>query len=122
MPAWFPVTPQHTNVIAWLRQNRSPLITSDFVIDETLTLLRSRGEASRAIALGRRVLDLGGVKVHFLSEPEVRAAWAEFRNQPERGWSFTDCTSEVIMDRLHIHKSLTFDRHFAEFGAVELAP
>jgi predicted nucleic acid-binding protein len=112
-----PDDPQHAAVIAWLRQNSLPLITSDFVIDETLTLLRSRGESNRALALGHRLLDLGGVRVHFLSEAEIRVAWGEFRSQQSRSWSFTDCTSKIVIDRLHIHHS-----HFAEFGTLDIVP
>jgi predicted nucleic acid-binding protein len=98
------------------------LVTTDYIIDESLTLLRSRGERSRAIALGRHLLDLSGVTVHFINEAQVRQAWTLFRDNPDRGWSFTDCTSKVVIDTLHIKQALTFDRHFAEFGALELLP
>jgi predicted nucleic acid-binding protein len=47
--AWFAsVVPTDTDyhaAIAWLSTNSQPLITSDYVIDETLTLLRARGES-----------------------------------------------------------------------------
>jgi hypothetical protein len=117
-----PSDPRHADVMAWLRLNGQPLITTDYVIDETLTLLRSRGERSRAIALGRRLLDLSGVTVHFITEAEIRQAWTLFRDNPGRDWSFTDCTSKVVIDMLHSKQALTFDRHFAEFGALELLP
>ncbi|MGA2229366.1 MAG: PIN domain-containing protein [Tepidisphaeraceae bacterium] len=124
--AWYasvvPGDPQHAEVMAWHRQNHLPLITTDYVIDETLTLLRSRGESSRAVALGRRLLDLSGVAIHFLGEAEIRRAWELFRDNPARNWSFTDCTSKVVIDTLHIKQALTFDRHFAEFGALQLLP
>jgi len=117
-----PGDPRHADVMAWHRLNHQPLVTTDYVIDETLTLLRSRGERSRAISLGRRLLDLSGVTVHFIKESEIRQAWALFRDNPGRDWSFTDCTSKVVIDALHIKQALTFDHHFAEFGALELLP
>jgi hypothetical protein len=117
-----PGDPHHSDVVAWLRLNTQSLVTSDYVIDETLTLLRSPGERSRAIALGRHLLDLSAVTVHFISEPEVRMAWSLFRDNPGRDWSFTDCTSKVVIDALHIKQALTFDHHFGEFGALELLP
>ncbi|HUO10828.1 MAG TPA: PIN domain-containing protein [Phycisphaerae bacterium] len=117
-----PTDPSHASVLAWLRQNKQPLITSDYVIDETLTLLRSRGEKARAVALGRRLLDLSDVTIHFLEEPLVRRAWTLFRDNPERGWSFTDCTSKVLMERLHVKQVLTFDSHFSEFGGLQIFP
>jgi predicted nucleic acid-binding protein len=55
--AWFasvvPTDPMHAKLSAWLQANTQSLITSDYVVDETLTLLRMRGERTRAIALGR---------------------------------------------------------------------
>jgi predicted nucleic acid-binding protein len=123
---WFasvvPGDRRHADVMAWLRTNNHPLLTTGYVIDETLTLLRSRGERARAIALGRRFLDLAGVTIHFINELEIRRAWALFRDNPGRDWSFTDCTSKVVIDALHIKQALTFDHHFAEFGAMTLVP
>jgi predicted nucleic acid-binding protein len=67
-------------------------------------------------------LDLTNVNIHFVSEAEFRQAWVLFRDNPGRAWSFTDCTSKVVIDGLHIKQVLTFDRHFAEFGALQLLP
>jgi uncharacterized protein len=124
--AWYagivPTDPRHADVLQWHHQNVQPLITTDYVVDEVLTLLRSRGERKRALALGRQMLDLRAVNLHFLSPDEIRAAWEAFRDSPERLWSFTDCTSKVVMERLHIKHALTFDSHFAEFGEVEILP
>jgi predicted nucleic acid-binding protein len=117
-----PGDPRHVDVMAWLRRNNHLLVTTDYIIDETLTLLRSRGERSRAISLGRHLLDLSGVTIHFINEAEIRRAWALFRDNPARDWSFTDCTSKVVIDTLHIKQALTFDHYFAEFGALELLP
>lgn len=66
--AWYasvvPSDPRHRAVLEWLGQNTRPLVTSDYVIDETLTLLRARGQRNRAIALGRHFYDLAGVAIH----------------------------------------------------------
>jgi len=48
-----PADPRHVQTLAWIRQNNGPLLTTDYIIDEVLTLLRARGEKHRAIALGR---------------------------------------------------------------------
>ena len=56
--AWYaslvPTDPDHTKAVQWLAENHSPLLTTDYVIDETLTLLRVRGERKRALLLGER--------------------------------------------------------------------
>jgi uncharacterized protein len=114
--------PRHRKVLDWLNASSGPLITTDYVIDETLTLLRSRGEATRAVRFGRRIFDLSSHRVHYLRPDEIRRAWEVFRDQPEREWSFTDCTSKVVIERLHIKQALTFDHHFTEFGTLTLIP
>ena len=117
-----PDDPRHIDVMTWLRKSNCSHVTTDYVVDETLTLLRARGERSRAIALGRHLMDLAGVTIHFISEVEIRQAWAMFRDNPNRDWSFTDCTSKVVIENLHIKQVLTFDRHFAESGTVTIIP
>jgi hypothetical protein len=46
--AWFasvvPWDANHAAAVAWLGQNREILITTDYILDETLTLLRVRKE------------------------------------------------------------------------------
>ncbi len=94
-----PSDPRHGEVIAWFRQNNRTVITTDYVIDEALYLLRARGERDRAIASGRYLLDLAGVNIHFIGEAQFRQAWALFRDNPGRDWSFTDCASKVVIER-----------------------
>jgi predicted nucleic acid-binding protein len=54
--AWFaavvPTDPDHPAASRWLAGNTQPLLTTDYVIDETLTLLRARGEKTRALLIG----------------------------------------------------------------------
>jgi predicted DNA-binding antitoxin AbrB/MazE fold protein len=54
--AWFallvPGDQNHVRATAWLAAYAGPLITTDSVIDETLTLLRSRGQRDEALDWG----------------------------------------------------------------------
>jgi predicted nucleic acid-binding protein len=36
-------------------------------------------------------------------------------------WSFTDCVSYAIIERLQIKQAAAFDVHFGQFGIVEVA-
>ena len=59
--AWFatfvPNDPDHVAAIGWFDRNSEPLVTTDYVVDELLTLLKIRREYGRAIRLGEDLLD-----------------------------------------------------------------
>ena len=74
--AWYaslvPTDPAHARAVKWLAANHSPLLTTDCVIDETLTLLRVRGERKRALLLGARFFRHGLVRGTHLSSSTIR--------------------------------------------------
>ena len=57
-----------------------------------------------------------------MDRSDIRRAWEHFRGAPLRDWSFTDCTSRAVIERLHIKHVLTFDHHFREFGGLTIVP
>jgi uncharacterized protein len=124
--AWFaavvPGDVNHAAAAAWFRRNRCPLVTTDYVVDETLTLLRVRGEDQRAVAFGSRLFSGQLATVHYLTPTEVHAAWQIFHEFRDKHWSFTDCTSKVIIELLRCNRALAFDEHFRQFGAVSVEP
>ena len=97
-------------------------ITTDYVIDETLTLLRARGYDQRAQMLGNAFFNNNLATVYYLDEAQIRAAWDVFRMYKDKKWSFTDCSSKVVMEVLKITKAISLDRHFRQFGTVEVFP
>jgi predicted nucleic acid-binding protein len=124
--AWYAMSvradPAHAVTLSWYQSNRFPIVTTDYVVDETLTLLRARGEFDRAVLFGRRFFDLAELPIRYVDRSELRSAWETFRDQPFRRWSFTDCTSKAVIERMHIKYVLTFDRHFGEFGGLTIVP
>ena len=54
----------------------------------------------------------------MVTESDFRDAWTLFRDNPGRSWSFTDCTSKIVMERLHVRRALSFDEHFKQFGGL----
>ena len=124
--AWFasvvPWDANHVRAAEWFRRNRKPLVTTDYVIDETLTLLRVREETRRALGLGSRFFTGGVAIVHYLTPEEISAAWKVFRQYTDKDWSFTDCTSKVVIERLKCVSAVSFDEHFRQFGTVVVEP
>jgi uncharacterized protein len=121
--AWYarytPRDPHHDSARTFHRSNREPLVTTDYVIDETLTLFKARGNYERAVFLGRRLF--AGTLAHLIwVEPtDVEAAWKVFEQFRDKDWSFTDCVSYVVIQRLAVPKAFAYDEHFSQFGLVE---
>jgi predicted nucleic acid-binding protein len=124
--AWFaaavPSDPDHLAASRWLVANTEPLLTTDYVVDETLTLLRARGERSRALLIGEAFFGGRLAEVRRLDETDIALAWEVFRRFDDKGWSFTDCTSKVVIERLGIGQAFAFDNHFRQFGTVQVVP
>jgi uncharacterized protein len=124
--AWFaaavPSDPNHSAASQWLAGNTETLLTTDYVVDETLTLLRARGERTRALLLGEGFFNSRVAEVYTLGAADIALAWEVFRHFDDKDWSFTDCTSKVIIERLGIQQAFAFDNHFRQFGTVQVVP
>ena len=105
-----------------MRQNRQPLVTTDYVLDELFTFLKLRESHRVAAAAGAALLDQSVTRLEGIGEPDFRAAWEVFQQYSDKGWSFTDCTSKVVMQRLSVTHAFAFDSHFEEFGTVVRVP
>ena len=124
--AWYaslvPTDPDHARAVEWLATNHSPLLTTDYIVDETLTLLRARGERKRALALGVRFFHHDLAQIHKITTAELTLAWQTFEQFDDKNWSFTDCTSKVVMEQLGIEVAFAFDHHFRQFGNIQVVP
>jgi uncharacterized protein len=124
--AWFAVmVPTDRNYPAaarWFAQNTQPLVTTDYVVGETLTLLRARGEKTRVLTFGQRLFTGGTARIHYVGEADVLQAWQVFQQFADKDWSFTDCTSKVVMEKLGVKQAFAFDQHFRQFGSVAVLP
>jgi len=124
--AWYaslvPTDPDHVKAVQWLATNKSPLLTTDYVLDETLTLLRVRGERKRALLLGARFFRHELADIHKITPTDLRLAWETFELFDDKNWSFTDCTSKVVMEQLSIEVAFAFDHHFHQFGTIQVVP
>ncbi len=124
--AWFaaavPSDPNHPAASSWLSSNTEPLLTTNYVVDETLTLLRARGEKTRALLLGEGFFNDRLAEIYLLAEDDISFAWEAFKRFDDKEWSFTDCTSKVVIERLGITQAFAFDHHFRQFGTVQVVP
>ena len=124
--AWFaafvPNDADHSAADAWLETNTDLLVTTDYVIDELLTLMKMRGEFQRALRVGAALFTEEIAQVVWVLPEDIAHAWETFQRYHDKGWSFTDCVSRVVMERLGIQRAFAFDDHFRQFGAVIVMP
>lgn len=118
--AWFAFAnrddPDHKAVAALLGKPRGRLITSNFIFDETVTLCLYRLGHSVAEKVGRALLDSARVDLLRITPEDENEAWELFCKRPDQTYSFTDCTSFVIMRRLGITTAAALDDDFASEG------
>lgn len=124
--AWFalsvPADPDHTRVRDWFASNTRPLVTTDYVVDETLTLLRARGKNAAALTMGNVLLNGNLASIHKVNLMQILAAWELFQKCADKDWSFTDCVSYVVIQELGVATAVSLDKHFRQFGLVTVLP
>ena len=104
----------------WLEQG-GILVTSDYIEDETLTLIRMRLSLGAAEEWWEQVSESPRVRWEWINAERAEKARAWFFKWKDKSFSFTDCTSFILLRELHITKVLTGDRHFKEAG-FEILP
>jgi predicted nucleic acid-binding protein len=92
------------------------LLTSDYILAETLTHLLYTCGRSVAVEFGEWALSTQHVEVAPIDEETWTAAWQMFQTYHDKSWSFTDCTSFVRMRQRQLWQVLAFDRHFEQAG------
>ena len=120
--AWYALIdakdPDHSAVAACLGQHGGRLATSNFVFDETVTLLRYRLGHRSARACGEALLAGGIAPVFRVTPADEARAWEIFARYRDKGFSFTDCTSFALMKRLGIASAVALDEDFRAFGIL----
>jgi len=94
-----------------LKDRKAILYTSDYVLDEVYTLLKTRGSHATSIKFMDE-LGKGHIIILRITEEIEDAAKAIFRQFEDRRLSFTDCTSLALINHFGIDTVFAFDEHF----------
>jgi predicted nucleic acid-binding protein len=103
-----------------LQAEKTPLYTSDYVLDEVITLLFRREvfeEAVRFVEGIFKAAERSHLTIERVTSERFAAAWKlrqRFQDKPKI--SFTDLTSMIIMRERRIKRVLTEDEHFLQVG------
>lgn len=111
--------PGHTDARSvrdrWLEEG-GVLVSSDYVMDETLTLLRMRLSLDASRRWWELVDSSPRVFWELVNPARAEAAREWFFGWRDKTFSFTDCTSFVVMTELGLKTAFTSDRHFVQAG------
>ena len=122
--AWYAIIDKndqdHVAAVSKIQILNRPLVTSNYIFDEILTLLQVRVGPSIAIPFGQKLWDQEVSALVRITEEDEEKAWRVFRQYADKGFSFTDCTSFALLERLDINTVFAFDDHFVQYGKFSI--
>lgn len=92
------------------------IITSDYIIDETLTRIRYSVGHKEAVEWGTDIFTSRVIEKIDIGSEIFRSAWKMFCTYNDKKFSFTDCTSFALMTKRGIDKVFSFDVDFERIG------
>ncbi len=100
------------------------LVSTNYVLDELHTLLLLNAGYPKAVSFKTKLDVLMAkrlLRIVWVSEAIAQDAWDIFeRFNTDKQWSFTDCTSYVVMKQHRLTEVFTFDHHFSQMGFTRL--
>lgn len=111
---------QARRILQQAAKSQRRLVSTDYVLDETATLLVARGVPHLAAPFFQRVFDSQACAVHWTDAAQFAIVQDFFLKHVDQEWSFTDCASFCVMRDQKIREALTNDQHFAAAGFVPL--
>ena len=98
------------------------MVTTNYILDETYTLILERIGYKFAVQFKHIVdimLNSHTLTIIRISESMEESAWEVFEQfNVDKKWSFTDCTSKVVMEERRIDEVFAFDGDFKQMGFI----
>lgn len=100
-------------------------LTTNFILDETYTGLLFKAGHSISVDLGERIRNTETVKIIYITKDIEDRSWELFKKYSDKDFSFTDCTSFIILQDLmkkikrkkeNIIKIFSGNHHFKQMG------
>ena len=101
---------------AELARKHRRFVTTDYVVDETATLLLIRHSHSAASDFLETATAGESLRLEWVGSDCFHAAAKFFRRHADKEWSFTDCVSFTVMREFGIQDCFTTDHHFRQAG------
>lgn len=102
------------------RRRYGSLLTTDYVLDETLTLLWLRKGSTPALAFLDKVNRSKSVHIIWIDAPIFWKTADFMKERKDKHWSFTDFTSFLVMKQMNVANAFGFDENFEQAGFILL--
>ncbi|MDP8236717.1 MAG: PIN domain-containing protein [Candidatus Erginobacter occultus] len=108
---------QHAvSVLRRMEKEERIFVTTDYVLDETATLIKARGHGYLLRNFFDIVFRSLACRIHWTEQEQFKRTVVFMLAHQDRTWSFTDCLSFCLMKDQGLRQVLTKDRHFFQAG------
>ncbi len=104
-----------------IRNNKRKLLMSDYIFDETITTVLSNAGHKTAVEIGEFILGSNIVELSWLDESIIMKAWEYFKRHSDKEYSFTDCTTFMLMKEMKLSNFFSFDEDFVKAGFIDFS-
>ncbi len=111
-----PRNAHHAKAISLSTNNRSTILTTEFVVVELLNFFSKVSGRSIVAEFVRSLQGDQDTIIVPASQELVRRGFELFERRPDKQWSHTDCISFVVMEEHGITNALTSDADFEQAG------
>ena len=115
------LAPRHADAVQLFR-TAPPLVTTNMVIAEVVSLASVRREPEFAVRVAERLLDGLPTRIERVTAQDEVMALRFLRRFAAQGTNLIDCTSFAVISRLDVEVVFSFDHHFAPPGFFRLEP
>ncbi len=110
----------HAQAIRFLNSLRGgrhgSMVTTDYVLDETATLLWLRRGSVPALRFLDKLNRSRSVRLLWIDQPIFWETVDLMKERQDKRWSFTDFTSFLVMKQMNVTEAFGFDRNFQQAG------
>jgi hypothetical protein len=91
-------------------------MVTDYVLVEIANAFSRPPYRSSAIKLITTIQASNDIQIIAINKEIYSKAWSLYSERPDKEWSFTDCTSFIVMKAFGIKEAFTTDHHFEQSG------
>ena len=112
----------HASAVEFKDSLNHSIITTNYVADEIITLVKSRLGYMNAVEIGKKLWNETIATLIRVTPSDEKKAWEILVKYRDKSFSFTDCTSFAVMERFGVVEAFAFDDHFNHYENIIRLP